>query len=128
MHWELWQHLFCWELYTEHIQGQPRRAARVGGFTLQVREKRGNLYIPCKMTTNNAGWSRGWFYLQNDDGRLPAYTGKILREKLDVWGWGMSPPDQQAKLKVFTDALRRLADKGRTAAAVIATFYWQRVL
>jgi len=58
-----------------------------------VREKRGNLYIPCKMTMNNAGWSRGWFYLRNDNGRLPAYTGKILWEKLDAWGWGVSPPE-----------------------------------
>ena len=56
-HWELWLHLFSDELYTEHIPGQPRRVARAGGLTLQIREKRGNLYIPCKMTTNTAGWS-----------------------------------------------------------------------
>ena len=40
----------------------------------------------------------------------------------------MSPPERQTRLGLFPDALRRLADKGRTAAAVIATFYWQRVL
>ena len=56
-HWELWLHLFREDLYTEHVPGQPRRVTRVGGLTLQVRENRGNLYIPCKMTTNNAGWS-----------------------------------------------------------------------
>ena len=127
-HWELWQHLFRGELYTEHVQGQPWRAARVGGLTLQVCERRGNLYIPCKMMTNNAGWSRGWFYLRNDDGRLPAFTDKVLWEKLDAWGWGVSPLERQAKLKVFTDALKRLADRGLTAAAVIANFHRQRVL
>jgi len=81
-----------------------------------VRENRRDLYIPCKMTTNNAGWSQGWFYLRNYGGLLPAYTGKILRDKLDDWGYGVSPPERQAKLGVYTDALRRLADKGLTMA------------
>ena len=49
------------------------------------------MYIHCKMTTNNAGWSRGWFYMRNDGERLPAYTGKVLRDKLDLWGYGVSP-------------------------------------
>ena len=40
----------------------------------------------------------------------------------------MSPPEQQAKLKVFTDALRHQANKGLTAAAIIANFHRQRVL
>jgi len=93
-HWELWKHLFRGELYTEHAQLGPRRAARVGGLTLQVRENRRDLYIPCKMTTNNAGWSRGWFYLRNDGERLLAYTGKVLRDKLDKWGYGVSPPER----------------------------------
>ena len=78
-HWDLWVHLFRGELYTEHVPNQPRRVARAGGLTLQVRENRGNLYIPCKMTTNNAGWSREWFYLRNDNERLPAFTDKVLR-------------------------------------------------
>ena len=33
-HWEMWKHLFCRELYTEHVQQGPRRAARVGGLML----------------------------------------------------------------------------------------------
>jgi hypothetical protein len=43
------------------------------------------------MTMNNAGWSRAWFYLRNDNERLPALTDKVLREKLDTWKWGVSP-------------------------------------
>ena len=101
---------------------------RAGGLTLQVRENRGNLYIPCKMTTNNTGWTRGWFYLRNDDERLPAFTDKVLQEKLDSWGWGVSPPKQQARLEVCTDALQHLVKKGLTAAAVIANFHRQRVI
>jgi len=37
------------------------------------------------MTTNNVGWSRGWFYLRNFDNRLPAFTNKVLRERLEKY-------------------------------------------
>jgi len=40
----------------------------------------------------------------------------------------VSPPAQQAKLGVLTDALAHLAKKGLTAAAVIANFHRQRVI
>ena len=40
----------------------------------------------------------------------------------------MSPQSKQAKLKVLTNALQRLARKELTAAAVIANFHWQRVI
>ena len=69
-----------------------------------------------------------WFYLRNDDGRLPAYTGKVLTDKLDAWGFGVSPPKCQSKVEVFTEVLKCLACKGLTAAAVITNFHWQRVL
>ena len=80
------------------------------------------------MTTNNNEWDRGWFYLRNDEGRLPAYSDKVLLEKQDAWGYGVSPPERQARLEVYTSALRRLANKGLTAAGVIACFHQRRVL
>ena len=39
----------------------------------------------------------------------------------------MSPPERQAKLKVYTDALCHLVGKGLTAAAVVANFHRRRV-
>ena len=80
------------------------------------------------MTTNNAGWTQGWFYLRNDGGRLPAFTNKVLRERPVKWNWGVSPLPRQARLEVLTDALRHLAKKELTAAAVIANFHRQRVI
>jgi len=80
------------------------------------------------MTTNNAGWSRGWFYLRNYSGELPAFTNRVLRERPPKWDWGVSTPAQQAKLGVLTDVLAHLAKKGLTAAAVIANFHRQRVI
>jgi hypothetical protein len=127
-HWDLWKHLFRGELYTKHVQQGPRRPIRAGGFTLHMQENRRDLYIPSTMTTNNHDWDRVWFYLRNDDGRLPAYTSSILMDKPDSWAYGVSPPERQAKLTVFTKALQRLADKWLTAAAIAANFHRQRVL
>ena len=79
-HWDLWIHLFRGELFVENARGQLKRFARTGGLTLHVRSYRKNLYIPSNMTTNNAGWSRGWFYLRNYSGMLPAFTNRVLRE------------------------------------------------
>ena len=95
---------------------------------LHLRPTRTDLYIPNKMTTKNARWTRGWFYPCNFGNRLPAFTNKVLRERPEKWNWGVSPPPHQARLEVLTNALRRLARKGLTAAAVIANFHRQRVV
>jgi hypothetical protein len=79
VNWNLWIHLFRGELYIEKVRGQPKRFARTGSLMLHLRTTRPDLYIPNKMTTNNAGWSRGWFYLRNYGNRLPAFTNKVLR-------------------------------------------------
>jgi len=128
VHWDLWIHLFRGELFVENARNQPRRYARAGGLTFHIRPTRRNFYITSKMTTNNSGWSRGWFYLRNHKGALPEFTNKVLRERPPKWDWGVSPPAQQARLEVLTDALARLARKGLTAAAVIANFHRQRVI
>ena len=120
--------MFHDELFVENARGQPRRFARAGGLTLHVRPTRRNLYISSKMTTNSAGWSRGWFYLRNYRGTLPAFTNRVLRERPAKWDWGVSPQVQQDKLEGLTDALAYLARKGLTAAAVIANFHRQRVI
>jgi len=59
VHWDLWRHLFRGELYTESVSAGVRRLVRAGGLTLQLRGSRKDLYIPCKMTTNNSEWDRG---------------------------------------------------------------------
>jgi hypothetical protein len=57
------------------------------------------------MTSNNAEWEKGWFYLRNDCAGLLPYTGKVLKEKLDAWVHGVSPPSRQRKLESLTNAL-----------------------
>jgi hypothetical protein len=70
--WDLWVHLFHAEMHTLTTP-EPRvcRAVRTGGMTISLRESRREFYIPCTMTSNNAEWERGWFYLCNDELGLP---------------------------------------------------------
>ena len=120
--------MFRGELFIENVRGQPKRFARAGGLMLHLRPSRKSLYIPNRMMTNNTGWTRGWFYLRNFSNWLPAFTNKVLRERPEKWDWGVSPPPHQARLEVLTDALRHLAKKGLTVAAVIANFQRQIVI
>jgi hypothetical protein len=70
--WHLWVHPFRAELHTLTTpELWVRHAVRAGGMTISLRESRKEFYIPCTMTSNNAEWERGWFYLRNDKPGLP---------------------------------------------------------
>ena len=85
VNWDLWVHLFRAELHTLATpEARVRRAVRAGGLSISLRDSRKELYIPCTMTSNNAEWERGWFYLRNDSVGLPPYTGKVLMGKPDA--------------------------------------------
>jgi hypothetical protein len=72
VNWDIWVHLFRAELHTlATSEPRTRRAARAGGLSLALRSSRREEYIPCTMTSNNAEWERGWFYLRNADPGLP---------------------------------------------------------
>jgi hypothetical protein len=80
------------------------------------------------MTSNNADWKRGWFYLRNADPGLAPYTGKVLREKAISWHHGVSPPSHQARLDSLVAALKHLADRGLTAGCVLANLHHWRII
>ena len=80
------------------------------------------------MTSNNADWEKGWFYLRNDGDRLPAYTGKVLTERPEGWRYGVSSPEQRERLAPLATAVRSLAELGLTVAAVITNFHQQWVV
>jgi hypothetical protein len=96
--------------------------------TITLRNTRRELYIPCTMTSNNAEWERGWFYLRNDGAGLPPYSGKVLMEKADSWHHGVSPPSHQARLDSLLAALKALADNGLTAGCVLANLHHRRIV
>jgi hypothetical protein len=89
---------------------------------------RRELYIPYMMTSNNAEWERGWFYLRNDGPGLPPYTGKVLKEKTDSWWHGVLPSSRQDRLESALQALNDLADAGLGAASVLANLHHRRII
>jgi hypothetical protein len=129
VNWDLWVHLFRVEL---HILTTPepkvRRAVRAGGMSISLRETRRELYIPCTMTSNNAEWERGWFYLHNDEPGLPPYTSKVLKEKADSWWHGLLPSFRQDQLESALQALKDLADAGLGTASVLANLHHRRIV
>jgi hypothetical protein len=72
VNWDIWVHLFRAELHTlSTTEPRTHHAARAGGLALALRSSRREEYIPRTMTSNNADWERGWFYLRNADPGLP---------------------------------------------------------
>jgi hypothetical protein len=53
-------------------------AVRAGGCILQLRQARALQYIPAILVSSNKGWQRRWFYLRNDDGRLPSFSQRVV--------------------------------------------------
>jgi hypothetical protein len=95
---------------------------------IALRETRRELYIPCTMTSNNAEWERGWFYLHNDEPSMPPWTSKVVREKADSWWHGVSPSLFQDRLDSALKVLKALADAGLTTASVLANLNHQRII
>jgi hypothetical protein len=60
VNWDLWVHLFRAELHML-VSPEPRvrRAVRIGGLMISLRDSRREFYIPCTMTSNNVEWERG---------------------------------------------------------------------
>jgi hypothetical protein len=72
VNWDLCVHLFRAELrtLTTH-EPRVRRAVRASGLSISLRDSRREFYNACTMTSNNAEWEWGWFYLRNDEPGLP---------------------------------------------------------
>ena len=77
--WELWLHLFCAEAFSLSTNlKKVRHSFWAGGCTLLLRLDRAQLYILTTLTSLNKGWQSRWFYVRNDDGRLPTYTQCVV--------------------------------------------------
>jgi hypothetical protein len=89
-HWDLWLHLFRVEPFSLPCDvRRVRHVVRAGGYTLQLRSDRAQLYIFASLTSSNKGWQSQWFYLCNDDGRLPAFTHHVVLKVEERLRWGL---------------------------------------
>jgi hypothetical protein len=127
-HWDLWTHLFSAELFASTTEVKKvRMAVRAGGCTLQLRPGRMQQYIPATLVSSNKGWQRRWFYLWNDDGRLPSFSQRVVTAAGVNWRWGATR-EKQEMLQPLLEALQRLRDGGLTAAGVVAAIHHRRLL
>jgi hypothetical protein len=127
-HWDLWTHLFSAEPFAL-TTGEKRvhMAVRAGGCILQLRQARAQQYIPAILVSSNKGWQRRWFYLRNDDGRLPSFSQRVVTTAGSNWRYG-APRERQKNLQPLLEALQELRDGGFTAAGVVAAIHRRRVL
>jgi hypothetical protein len=102
-------------------------AVRAGGCILQLRQARALQYIPAILVSSNKGWQRRWFYLRNDDGRLPSFSQRVVTATSENWRYG-APRDRQKNLQPLLKALEELREGGLTAAGVVAAIHRRRVL
>jgi hypothetical protein len=105
-----------------------RQAVRAGGLLISLRDSCKEFYIPYTMTSNNAEWERGRFYLRNNGAGLPPYTGKVLKEKANSWHHDLSPSSRQDRLESLLIALKSLADVGLGTASVLANLHHRRIV
>jgi hypothetical protein len=102
-------------------------AVRAGGCILQLRQARAQQYIPAILASSNKGWQRRWFYLRNDDGRLPLFSQRVVIAAGGNWRYG-APREKQKNLQPLLKALEELREGGLTAAGVVAAIHRRRVL
>jgi hypothetical protein len=127
-HWDLWTHLFSAKLFASSTaERRVRMAVWAGGCILQLRQARALQYIPAVLASSNKGWQRRWFYLQNDDGRLPSFSQRVVTAASDNWRYG-APRERQKNLQPLLKALEELQEGGLTAAGVVAAIHRRRVL
>jgi hypothetical protein len=100
---------------------------RAGGCILQLRQARAQQYIPAILVSSNKGWQPRWFYLRNDDGRLPSFSQRVVTTAGSNWRYG-APRERQKNLQPLLEALQELRDGGFTTAGVVAAIHRRRVL
>jgi hypothetical protein len=127
-HWDLWTHLFSAEPFALTTgERRVRMAVWAGGCILQLRQARAQQYIPAILVSSNKGWQRRWFYLRNDDGRLPSFSQWVVTAAGTNWRYG-APRERQKNLQPLLETLQVLRDGGLTAAGVVAAIHHRRVL
>jgi len=130
-HWDLWLHLYWGELFNAPTRTTGvRKPVRAGCLNLVLKTgktERPREYIPVGLSSNHAGWDSQWFYLWNDDGILPAYTGRLITERPENWTYGVVQV-HQSRLDPLLDALKKLRVEGLTAALVLSAVHHRRIL
>jgi hypothetical protein len=61
----------------------------MGCASIRLQSSQASKYMPIPLRKSNKGWHKFWFYLKNDDATpLPIFSGRVIKEALDVWRYG----------------------------------------
>ena len=116
-HWDLWTHLFSVELFASPMgERRVRMAVRASGCILQLRQARALQYIPAILASSNKGWQRRWFYLRNDDGRLPSFSQRVVTAAGPSTVLATTFEAEILPLALSSEAGADLADRGKKGA------------
>jgi Putative gypsy type transposon len=121
-HWTLWRHLFRVAPQKNKTTGEVEV---VGGAMFQLKSSRSKVYFRLPLPSSNRGWHGGWFFVKNNEGSVPAFTGEPAAP-LECWQWGADEREKK-KLEPYLEAIGRLKQDGLRATHVIAEFMRRRV-
>jgi hypothetical protein len=118
-HWHFFRYFFKFA-YLKEVS----RAATIGCANLQMKQDRGNDYIPVSLTSSNSGCHKGWFYLRNNpEFALPAYTRNSIAKLQRNWSDGPAKTEQEKILEDHWVVLGRLRGAKVTLAEVIRQYH-----
>jgi len=107
-----------------------RKPIQVGCLNLVLKSGRSeepHEYIPTGLMSNHAQWDSQWFYLRNDEGLLPTYTGRLITARSEHWMYGV-PMERQPRLRPLLGALKCLHEEGLTVALIFSAIHHRQVL
>ena len=68
----------------------------MGCASIHLCNNRVNEYPSMRLSTSNKGWHSHWFYVKDDAvAPLPAFSGRIVKEVLEPWKWGVLDKDKK---------------------------------
>jgi hypothetical protein len=94
-HWHLFKYFFMFTCLKD-----VSLPATIGCANLQMKQGRGDMYIPFSLMSSNSRWHKGRFYLKNDsEHALSKFTEVSIAKAPRSWSDGPPKADQEKLLK-----------------------------
>jgi hypothetical protein len=117
-HWHLFKYFFMFACLKD-----GSKAAAIGCTNLQMKQGRGDKYIPSSLTSSKSGWHKGWFYLKNDpEFALPAFTGNSIANTPRSCTDGPLKTEQERMFRDHWVVLAHLRDAEVSLATIIGQY------
>jgi hypothetical protein len=123
-HWHLFKYFFMFACLKDGSKVAP-----IGCANLQMKQGRGDKYIPSLLTSSNSGWHKWWFYLRKDpEFALPTFTGNSIANAPRSWNDGPPKAEQKKMFKDHWVMLARLHEAKVGLTTVIGQYHARGVV